>query len=65
MAIQLNLAVQVERAAGTLRMVLIYMIAGIGGNLVSAVFSPDVPTVGASGALFGQCRSCFANCHVS
>jgi len=53
MMFQLSIAVQVERAAGSLRMMLIYMIAGIGGNIVSAIFSPNVPTVGCNGALFG------------
>lgn len=45
--------VQIERTAGTLRTVLIYMISGVGGYLTSAVFSPNFPSVGPSGALFG------------
>ena len=53
MMIQMSLGAQVESAAGWLRMMLIYLISGMGGNLFSAVFSPDVPSVGCSGALCG------------
>eukprot|EP00729_Bicosta_minor_P013592 gene13592-24322_t len=49
----MSLGAQVESAAGWLRMMLIYLISGMGGNLFSAVFSPDVPSVGCSGALCG------------
>jgi membrane associated rhomboid family serine protease len=53
MMVQMSLGTQVESAAGWLRMMLIYLISGMGGNLLSAVFSPDVPSVGCSGALCG------------
>lgn len=53
MMLQLSLGVQIERVAGTLRTALIYMMAGVGGYLTSCVFSPDVPSVGASGSIFG------------
>lgn len=51
--LQLGLGSQIERTTGTLRMALIYMISGIGGYLTSAVFSPNIPSVGASGCIFG------------
>eukprot|EP00035_Acanthoeca_spectabilis_P004527 m.104688 g.104688 ORF g.104688 m.104688 type:complete len:730 (-) comp12614_c0_seq4:1134-3323(-) len=53
MYLQLGLGSQIERTTGTLRMALIYMIAGIGGYVTSAVFSPNIPSVGASGSIFG------------
>eukprot|EP00039_Didymoeca_costata_P029346 m.24283 g.24283 ORF g.24283 m.24283 type:complete len:617 (+) comp7591_c0_seq4:17-1867(+) len=53
MALQLTIGVQIERAAGWLRMALIYFISGVGGYVASAVFSPDIPSVGCSGSLYG------------
>ncbi|KAJ5075845.1 rhomboid-like protein [Anaeramoeba ignava] len=44
---------QIEESVGTIRTFLIYFISGIGGNLLSAVFLPNLIQVGASGALFG------------
>lgn len=41
-----------ERIYGTLRFLAIYFLAGIGGSVVSYLFSP-APSVGASGAIFG------------
>lgn len=32
---------------------IIYLLAGIGGSLTSSIFNPKVPSVGASGAIFG------------
>jgi membrane associated rhomboid family serine protease len=34
-------------------MMFVYLLSGIGGNLSSAIFLPQLPSVGASGALFG------------
>jgi len=42
-----------EKVHGTFRIVPIYMISGIGGMVLSAVFLPNQVTVGASGAIFG------------
>jgi membrane associated rhomboid family serine protease len=36
---------QLERTMGWLRMAIIFMLSGIGGNLVSAVFNPYAPQV--------------------
>ncbi|KAJ5066311.1 rhomboid-like protein [Anaeramoeba ignava] len=44
---------QIEQSVGTIRVAIIYMLAGIGGNLLSVVFLPNLVQVGASGALFG------------
>jgi rhomboid protease GluP len=48
------LGTDVERVYGTLRYALIYLLATIGSGLAVVYFSaPDVPTLGASGAIFG------------
>lgn len=46
------LAPENERIYGTARFLAIYFLAGIGGSVVSYLFSP-APSVGASGAIFG------------
>lgn len=57
--IVLNLLVQtkllwdMERVHGTFRVVPIYILSGVGGMVLSAVFLPKQVTVGASGAIFG------------
>ncbi len=43
----------VEAAYGPRRFLAIYLLAGLGGNMASYLFSPDVLSVGASGAIFG------------
>mmetsp|Transcript_20701 Transcript_20701/g.53805 ORF Transcript_20701/g.53805 Transcript_20701/m.53805 type:complete len:626 (+) Transcript_20701:159-2036(+) len=53
MYLLLGLGAQIERTTGTIRMGLIFMISGIGGYVTSGVFSPNIPSVGASGAIFG------------
>lgn len=47
-----SLGGEAERLYGTQRFVAIYLIAGIGGGLLSYSFNPN-PSVGASGAIFG------------
>lgn len=42
-----------ETVAGWFRITIIFMLSGIGGNMVSAFFTPYQPEVGPSGALFG------------
>ncbi|QBO37505.1 rhomboid family intramembrane serine protease [Periweissella cryptocerci] len=42
-----------ERIFGHWRFIVIYMIAGIGGNIASAVFAPESVAAGASTAIFG------------
>jgi len=41
-------------------MIIIYMLSGIGGSIISAIFLPSFATVGASGALFGILGSLLA-----
>jgi len=43
----------VETIYGTPRMAIIYTLAALGGGLAVVYFAPDVPTIGASGAIFG------------
>ncbi|XP_020623672.1 inactive rhomboid protein 1-like isoform X1 [Orbicella faveolata] len=50
---QVPVGMLIEREIGTVRMALIYLISGIGGNLICGLFSPLTPQAGASGALFG------------
>lgn len=45
--------IQLERDFGFLLVGLLYLIAGLGGSLLSALFSSNAISVGASGALFG------------
>ncbi|GGK10868.1 rhomboid family intramembrane serine protease [Pilimelia anulata] len=42
-----------ETALGPLRYLALYVLAGLGGNVAAFLVSPDGPTVGASGAVFG------------
>ncbi|KAK9710690.1 hypothetical protein K7432_008251 [Basidiobolus ranarum] len=54
MVYQLGNGAQMERDMGPFRMALLYMISGIGGFIFGANFAPpNMPSVGASGALFG------------
>ncbi len=47
-----SLGLEVERLFGSLRFLVIYLIAGFGGGLASYALSPN-DSVGASGAIFG------------
>jgi len=44
---------RVEKWIGTKKIMIIYLAAGIGGNLLSSVVSPHEPAVGASTSGFG------------
>lgn len=46
------LGIQVEQLMGSKRFLLIFFLTGIGGNLLSLLLNP-VPSVGASGGIFG------------
>jgi len=50
---QLAMGFKLERVHGTFRLMPIYIISGVFGNLISAFFLPQASTVGASGAIFG------------
>eukprot|EP00039_Didymoeca_costata_P023778 m.8231 g.8231 ORF g.8231 m.8231 type:complete len:695 (-) comp3858_c0_seq1:58-2142(-) len=43
----------IETASGFLRIFLIYFISGIGGNVISAIFSPTTVSMGADPAVYG------------
>jgi rhomboid protease GluP len=47
------LGVDAERQFGTARFATVYLLAGLAGSIASYVFNPNVPSVGASGAIFG------------
>jgi membrane associated rhomboid family serine protease len=50
-----------ERIMGTLRFVLLYFVAGLAGSVLVLVLGPPmIPTVGASGAIFGVFGALFA-----
>ncbi len=49
---QLAACMAIERAIGTFRTMLVYLLSGIAGNLASAIFLPHMLSVGASGTKF-------------
>lgn len=51
--IQLFLGVGIENGIGFLKMTFLYLLAGFGGNLLSAVIAPATYGVGASTSVFG------------
>jgi len=50
---QVYIGYKLERNYGPFRIFPIYILSGIFGNLLSAIFLPNLVTVGASGAIFG------------
>ena len=53
MLMQIRVGRSLEISYGALRIAPIYIICGIFGNIISAIFLPTQVEVGASGALFG------------
>lgn len=53
LALQLPIGFQVEPSFGWWRLALIYLLSGIAGNILSAIFLPFIPEVGASSSLYG------------
>ncbi|KAI3647729.1 hypothetical protein MP228_007950 [Amoeboaphelidium protococcarum] len=51
--IQTRTGFEMEKQLGSFRMALIYVISGVGGNLVAAILNPNSVTVGANGAMYG------------
>lgn len=51
----------VEQCHGFVRVLLLFFISAIGGNILSAVFLPDYISVGASGGIFGLIGVCLAD----
>lgn len=55
--IQYQIGFRLEKLWGHWKIILIYLISGIGGNIWSAVFMSHAITVGSSGSLIGICAS--------
>lgn len=58
MQIQFQVGFPLERAFGTHRLAIIYIIAGVGGFVFSGIFTGTTSSVGCSGALYGL-MACF------
>ncbi|XP_078588387.1 uncharacterized protein LOC144869190 isoform X6 [Branchiostoma floridae x Branchiostoma japonicum] len=52
-AVQCIVGVRIERMVGGVRLAIIYLICGAGGNLTGAVFSPYTPQMGGAAAACG------------
>jgi len=50
---QIPLGIVMESSFGSIRIAIVYIVSGIGGNLLSGVFLPKIVSVGASSSLFG------------
>jgi rhomboid protease GluP len=50
----------VERILGNTGFALMYLVSGLLGSLASVYFNPEVPSIGASGAIFGVIGALFA-----
>jgi len=50
---QISLSVQIESSLGPLKTAFVYLASGVGGNMMSAIFLPNLPEVGASSSIFG------------
>eukprot|EP00299_Pterocystis_sp_00344_P011705 c5505_g1_i1.p1 GENE.c5505_g1_i1~~c5505_g1_i1.p1 ORF type:complete len:624 (+),score=120.41 c5505_g1_i1:203-1873(+) len=51
---QLRVCAEIEETAGLWRTAAMYMISGIGGNVIASIFSPRSVSAGSSGALYGM-----------
>ena len=58
---QLRTGIQMEQDFGWWRIAMIYMISGVCGFVFGAQYSPTTPSVGCSGALYGECPKSFLN----
>jgi len=50
---QMIIGFMLESVMGPFRVAMLYLVSGIGGNLFTALCSPDKPSVGASTSIFG------------
>jgi len=53
MFVLLNIGLFMERLAGRLRFVVLYLVCGLGGSAASLAWHPSTVSAGASGAIFG------------
>lgn len=51
----------IEQCHGPCRTLLLFIIPGVGGNILSAIFLPNYISVGASGGIFGLLGGCIAD----
>ncbi|EFC50830.1 predicted protein, partial [Naegleria gruberi] len=58
---QMSVMLPLERHWGCIFVCFIYLISGVGGNLLSALFLPEIVTVGASSSLFGILGGIYAD----
>lgn len=62
---QIKIGIDLERTFGSLRAGILYILCGIGGNLLSACFLYNQIQAGASGAIFGQLGLMFVDVFVN
>lgn len=51
----------IEQSHGVVNTVVLFLVPGIGGNILSAIFLPQYISVGASGGIFGLMGGCIAD----
>jgi len=62
---QIKIGMDLERSFGSVRVCILYILCGIGGNLVSCCFLFDQVQAGASGSIFGQIGLMFVDVFVN
>jgi membrane associated rhomboid family serine protease len=55
----------VEQSHGAVNAIVLFMIPGVGGNILSAIFLPQFISVGASGGIFGLIGGCLADIFIN
>jgi len=55
----------VEQSHGIANTIVLFMVPGVGANVLSAIFLPEYISVGASGAIFGLIGACVADLGVN
>lgn len=58
---QVRLGISLERQWGRIKFLIVYLGAGVAGNLMSCLIQPDTVSVGASGAILGLVGGYFAH----
>ena len=56
-----NVGFLVERLVGNVAFLVLYLVSGLLGSIASLYWNPDVPSPGASGAIFGVLEPCSAS----
>jgi len=62
---QVKVGIDLERSFGSIRVGILYVLCGIGGNLLSCCFLFDQVQAGASGSIFGQVGLMFVDVFVN